>query len=504
MRQNTWQAGLIVGAIALGSATAWGEKAEAVNGGRPAAPGDALVVTAPIRLTYAFGGDNTTMVSLTQIHGTYTAPLDGELTLLLMDRNVPVASATHIPLSVRDAFLIGSGFAPPSNIVPDPLVMHLDPGRPSYGWFHPGTGSVFIALYVVNGCWQAPSQMPIYLRGHLTRTRLDVRGCSNDQVADDQICLGLHGRRSFDRKDIRFSTEITFPVAGDNTGSVIEQVSDGDLLSESVCVLRTAEELAGRLGIMPPTPDLGLDAVTLTAYTPIFFSTEDDVFSETLGPLSDGDLLSVRGQVVRYNGELLAEFGGMPSIGGFGLDAVHVKTSLFSFGNVADCCGDILFSIETSFWSETQGRIIGHGDLLCEDGTVVRTNRQLLANFHPIAVECTEPNCPNAEIPCPSASTDERCRDLGLDGLAVLPHGEILFSVERSFRDANLGWVSDGDVLSTRGVIIRKNLDLVDTCEPLIDIANFGLDALDVIGRAFVNSPADAAPVVGPAGATAP
>ena len=143
--------------------------------------------------------------------------------------------------------------------------------------------------------------------------------------------------------------------------------------------------------------------------------------------------------------------------------------------------------------NDSEIRWIGHGDLLCSCGHVFRTNWQLLRNFHPVAVPClTVEDCPvfgpcgtNEEpaladlLPCTSDTPDAWCIDFGLDAVTMTPRGEIWFSVERGVWDANLGWISDGDVLSDRGYVVRRNRQLVDVCDPLVFCANFGLDSLD-------------------------
>jgi hypothetical protein len=453
---------------------------------------DSIAANQPVRLRYIFGANNASAIDRELFTGSYTAPLDGTITLLINDPDVVIPAAVgYIGISVKEAVLLASDWTPPLAYgPPDPWVLMLDPTQPSHGWYHPRTRTIYFALHLVNGCFQPAATMPIYFRGKITRQRLNVTGC-NQNVADDGFCATIGARRYNVRPDIRYSTEVGFDAAADNTGSTTRHISDGDLLSENICVAKSNHDLTARLGIMPPTPDLGLDAVTLTEFSPILFSIEQSIFSERLGPISDGDLLSIRGAIIRHNAELIAPFGPMPGIGNYGLDAVHVKTTLAPLSNALYCCGDILFSIERSFWSESQARSIGHGDLLCDDGAVIRTNQQLLGNFHPIAVACPEAGCPQPEIPCTSASNDERCRDLGLDGVFVTPEGEILFSVERGFRDANLGWVSDGDVLSDRGTILRTNAELVDGCYPISAVPDFGLDALDFVGNGNASPAAD-------------
>jgi hypothetical protein len=245
---------------------------------------------------------------------------------------------------------------------------------------------------------------------------------------------------------------------------------------------------------MPVVPDLGLDAATLTIYRPVMFSLESSVWSETLGQLGHGDLLSITGQIVRTNAELIFPFGPSSTAGDVGLDAVHIPVGPFPITTAAACCDCwLLFSVEDRFYSGALNRWIGHGDLLCSCGYILRTNWQLLANFNPIAVPCLTPDdCPqfgpcgtNEEpvfadlVPCTSSTPDAYCIDFGLDAVTVTRRGDIWFSIETGFWDANLGWISDGDVLSDRGYVVRRNRRLVDVCDPLVYCANFGLDSLD-------------------------
>ncbi len=71
--------------------------------------------------------------------------------------------------------------------------------------------------------------------------------------------------------------------------------------------------------------------------------------------------------------------------------------------------------------------------------------------------------------------------DYGLDACQVWPSGEIWFSLEEGFQDAALGNISDGDILSDQGYIVGRNLDLVRRFQPIEDVANFGLRGLKVI-----------------------
>lgn len=259
--------------------------------------------------------------------------------------------------------------------------------------------------------------------------------------------------------DVWFSTEVGFTSFDKARGSI----SEGDLLCTDGRVIRRNADLTGRLGIQPIVPDVGLDAVLRptegadsgSGPCQVWFSIERDIFSETLGLLRAGDLLSDAGWVVLPYGDLIGPFEPMPPVPDFGLDAVSHDAG----ADGAGAAGRFWFSVEEDFFSERLGKTIGHGDLLCSDGTIYRTNADLMAGFEPI---------------------DPMPKDFGLDAVFVWPHGEVWFSVEESFTDAQLGHVGEGDLLSDRGRIVMRNLDLVRAFGPLEDLADFGLDALHV------------------------
>jgi hypothetical protein len=235
-----------------------------------------------------------------------------------------------------------------------------------------------------------------------------------------------------------------------------EPVSPGDLVSNRGRIVRRNAELVGRLGVMPVVPDLGLDAVatvgrpaaTGSAVPEVWFSIPEGVFSETLGPLGAGDVLSDRGFVVRRHEDLVKRFCPMPPVPDHGLDALAARDD-----------GTVLFSTDASFFSECLGRTISHGDLLAEDGTVLRRGADLLANFRVRTSISAE---------------------LGLDAAHVWPHGETWFSVSTPFSDERFGRIGDGDLLSDTGRVVARNVELVSAFAPLEFSAGFGLDALHV------------------------
>jgi hypothetical protein len=140
------------------------------------------------------------------------------------------------------------------------------------------------------------------------------------------------------------------------------------------------------------------------------------------------------------------QFVGEPT--DLGLDAVHVLSD-----------GEIWFSVRTTAFSEMLGLTISAGDVLSDRGYVVRSAKELFANFSP----------------------DQPETDIGLDALYVWLGGEIWFSVETGFIDATLGWVQPGDILSDQGFVAVRNLDLTQGFSPLEELADFGLDGVWVV-----------------------
>jgi hypothetical protein len=159
---------------------------------------------------------------------------------------------------------------------------------------------------------------------------------------------------------------------------------------------------------------------------------------------------------VRSNQQLMAAFGIQPPVPDLGLDAVCVKAN-----------GEILFSIRTNVFAESKGTMLFGGDVLSSQGVVVKRNTELRARFH-------------TNIPAP---------DLGLDALYVWPNGEIWFSLETGFPDLQLGDISAGDLLSTEGIIVFKNAELVSAFAAPESVSNFGLSDIFVVTDLAVAGP---------------
>jgi hypothetical protein len=245
-------------------------------------------------------------------------------------------------------------------------------------------------------------------------------------------------------RDIWFSTLAA--ITSSKMMAPTNHISGGDLISFQGRVVKSKHELTSNLGIMPVVPDLGLDAVDVLPGGEIAFSIEQDVFSETLGQLHHGDLLSSRGAVIRTNQQLTASFVFAAPAPDLGLDAVQVLDD-----------GQIYFSIQTNIAS-VKG-MLHAGDLLSDRGQIVKHNYELVAQFQPI----------NTNI------------DYGLDALYVWPSGEIWFSTARGFSGAGGQGYQAEDLLSDQGYVVFRNLELVSAFAPVEDIADFGLDGLFIV-----------------------
>ena len=245
-------------------------------------------------------------------------------------------------------------------------------------------------------------------------------------------------------REIWFSTSKGFTST--NRFAPTNQISSGDLISSRGRVVKRNKDLAGRLGVMPIVPDLGLDAVHVTRKAEILFSIPVNVFSERLGPIQHGDLLSNRGAIVKRNQELLAAFHPASSADA-GLDAVQVMPD-----------GEILFSIRSNLVLNS-GATLARGDILSDRGRIFLSHQQLLVNFRPAITN----------------------RDFGLDAMRILPSGEIWFSVEEDFNDSRLGTVRQGDLLSSLGYRVFSNRELLAAFAPADPAQDYGLDALFVV-----------------------
>lgn len=243
--------------------------------------------------------------------------------------------------------------------------------------------------------------------------------------------------------EIWFST--TQPLKSTNAPVEGSSFSGGDLVSMGGRVIRSNPDLVSHLGVMPPVPDLGLDALDLGSGEETFFSLPIDIFSETLGALQHGDLLSSRGMIQKRNQELLTPFEPV-STSDAGLDGFQFLTN-----------GELLFSIQSDV-ATTNKQVLSRGDILSDQGRIYLTFQELMANFQP----ATNSN-------------------MGVKAFRVLPSGEIWFSVQDGFTDKNLGVIQAGDLLSNLGYPVFRNQDLVAAFGPTDPTMDYGLDTLWVV-----------------------
>src|SRR5207237_1340772 len=124
-----------------------------------------------------------------------------------------------------------------------------------------------------------------------------------------------------------------------------------------------------------------------------------------------------------------------PVAGDYGLDAVDVALG-----------GEILFSMNEDVFSEKLEKNLGHGDILSAKGRVHSSNQQLLAAFDP-----------------------DPTADAGLDALLMRPGGEIWFSIRSDIVSRAIGaQLFRGDLLSSKGVIVKSNQQLLSRFHPAV------------------------------------
>jgi hypothetical protein len=249
-------------------------------------------------------------------------------------------------------------------------------------------------------------------------------------------------------REIWFSTATNFQAG--IWSAPTNGISGGDLLSSSGRVVKRNSELTASLGIQPPVADLGLKDVDVLPDGEIAFSIEQNVFSGTLGQLLSQDLLSDRGRVIDHgNPDLIGNFQPAPPLPEFvGLDAVQVMDN-----------GQIYFSVQNAFGSKKLGITLQPGDLLSDQGVVVRTGEQLLRQFKPA----------------------NPTNNYGLKSIFVWPEGEIWFSTRDGFYDSNGTFFASGDLLSDQGYLVYSNAELLAAFAPTGSSTNAGLDALFVV-----------------------
>jgi hypothetical protein len=244
----------------------------------------------------------------------------------------------------------------------------------------------------------------------------------------------------------------------------------------------------------------------------LWFSTTSQFTSATRPEeskvITAAEILSMSGRTVKKPTELSALLVLSDPFVDLGTDALDVGLG-----------GEIFYSPGQPITSDTLGEI-GEGDLITDKGRIVLHNEQLLAEFgvegEPIdagldAIQQISQDEYYFSIRSNLVSTTIGAQifngdilsskgvivktgqqlisalhpvdvetDAGLDAFYVWPNGEIWFSTERGF-DSGLGAITPGDIVSDQGYIVFRNLDLLSPFAPIEDANSFGLDALYVI-----------------------
>jgi hypothetical protein len=249
-------------------------------------------------------------------------------------------------------------------------------------------------------------------------------------------------------REIWFSTAKGFISQPANGGS--NWVSSGDIVSTAGRVVKQNFELVGKLGFMPVVPDLGVKDFDLLPGGEIAFSLEQAQFSETLGPLTTGDLLTDHGRVLKSWSSLLAAFSPDPLPVPPGLQAVTVRDS-----------GEILFSVENGFFSKKLGNTLNSTDLLSDSGSVVEPGSQLLSAF----------------------GLKDPSLDCGLTAVFIWPSPflETWFFTGKDFQDTNSNSYAAGDLLSDRGYVVFRAAELLSALSPAEATNGLPSDGLFVV-----------------------
>jgi hypothetical protein len=245
-------------------------------------------------------------------------------------------------------------------------------------------------------------------------------------------------------QEIWFSTTTNFVRAIKSPPD--NTVSDGDLLSTAGRIVKYNSDFQAHFP-GPTFQNIGLDAVDLLPGAEIAFS------AYTKGVLSDGDYAyASTGQTFLWQDLLLSIAPNLTDDPG--LDALQIDSDQGTY-----------FSVKTNITVDSGASVpLNHGDILlvgpgAPQGGLYKSNADLLAQFHP-----------------------DTAKDYGLDALYIWPSGEIWFSTSEGFNDTQLGAISDGDLLSDAGYIIYRNADLTAALQPAgTPPTDFGLDAVAVI-----------------------
>lgn len=245
----------------------------------------------------------------------------------------------------------------------------------------------------------------------------------------------------------------------------IKYLGPGAVLSTTGQVVATNKQLLSAFQPRLSMPmDRGLDALAIIGTNTdktIVFSTNRSFYSNTLKrTISDGDLITNKGELIATNADLLAAFS--PKGSNFGLDAAFVRSTTGTSG------AEIWFSTDRSFYSNTLSTWVGAGDIVSNRGTIVAKSSDLLAAFSPKG----------------DASS------IGIDSLFVRQDGDVQtfwFSTNKDFYSNTLKRnISAADLISSDGTVVMTQKDFTKDfgfvypiCGTLqLDAATFSIPSL--------------------------
>lgn len=223
-------------------------------------------------------------------------------------------------------------------------------------------------------------------------------------------------------------------------GGGFKYLGPGSVLSTSGEVIATNKQLLSAFKPRFSFPgDRGLDALSVIGTADdktIVFSTNRSFYSNALNrKISDGDLITNKGEVIATNEQLLAAFD--PKGSNFGLDAAFIRSL------DGDSGPEIWFSTSRSFYSEAMGTWVAPGDILSNQGQIVASASDLLAAFNPRG----------------------RVSSIGIDSLSVsqTEAGEVFwFSTNKDFYSNSLKrWIRSNDLISSDGTIVMTQKELM-------------------------------------------
>ncbi len=248
--------------------------------------------------------------------------------------------------------------------------------------------------------------------------------------------------------------DLWYAPARDVIGNGSFLASKGDLMSMSGRKIKSWTDLTAKFNVIPPPSPVGLDAFDVAPGGVMLFSLDVTIPTKSGTNLDHGDLLRADGTKVS-NENLMAKFGLQPIAPDTGLDALQQMDN-----------GQIWFSISSNVFSENLGVQLSRGDILSNDGKVIKTSQELLSNF----------------------GADPADGDYGLASIYVWPSGEVWFTTEADITNSKFGPLYSGDILSDQGYLVYRQEEVLQNLGSVPSDQKFGIHALYVISDAVTGA----------------